>query len=499
MEDERRTKEELMEELIDLRRRNEKLEADIKELRQAEEKLRESERKFGALFEGAAEGIIVADIESRKFLYVNPRICKMLGYTEMELKSMGMTDVHPKDSLKYVISEFEAQVRGEKILAKNIPFVRKDGTVIYTDVNSSKVLIGGEECNVGFFTDVTEQKRMDEELRDSEKRLKQSEYRYRTLVENLPQKIFLKNKDSVYISCNEKFARDLKIKPDKVAGKTDYDFFPKELADKYRSDDKRIMALGKIENIEEKYIQNGQEVWVHTVKTPVKDENGDIVSILGIFWDITEQRQAAEKLKTSLEEKEVLLKEIHHRVKNNMQIISSLLRLQAANIKDEKIQEVFNEVHSRIRSMSLLYEMLYQSKDLARVDFAEYIKRLTSHLISMHKAKMTAPSLRLGVSDVHLDIKRAIPCGLIITELISNSLKHAFPNGKKGEIVVEMHPNKGEKYKLVVSDNGVGFPEGLDFRQTKSLGMRLVVDLVNQLNGTIELRREKGTEFSIEF
>jgi two-component sensor histidine kinase len=117
----------------------------------------------------------------------------------------------------------------------------------------------------------------------------------------------------------------------------------------------------------------------------------------------------------------------------------------------------------------------------------------------MHRAKMTAPSLRLGVSDVHMDIKRAIPCGLIITELISNSLKHAFPNGKKGEIVVEMYPDKGEKYKLVISDNGVGFPEGLDFRQTKSLGMRLVVDLVNQLNGTIELRREKGTEFRIEF
>jgi len=499
MEDERKTKEELMEELIDLRRRNEKLEADIKELRQAEEKLRESEEKFIALFEGAAEGILVADLKSRKFLYANPAICKMLGYTEMELKGMAMADIHPKDSLKHVISEFEAQARGEKILTKNIPCLRKDGTVIYADVKGNKVLIGGIECNVGFFTDVTEQRRMDEELRDSEQRLKESEHRYRILVENLPQKIFLKNKDSVYISCNENYARDLKIKPDKIAGKTDYDFYPKELADKYRADDKRIMASGKIEDIEEKYIQDGQEAWVHTVKTPVKDENGNIVSILGIFWDITESRQAAEKLKVSLEEKEVLLKEIHHRVKNNMQIISSLLRLQAANIKDEKIHEVFNEVHGRIRSMSLLYEMLYQSKDLARVDFAEYIKRLASHLISMHRAKMTAPSLRLGVSDVHLDIKRAIPCGLIITELISNSLKHAFPNGKKGEIVVEMHPNKEEKYKLVVSDNGVGFPEGLDFRQTKSLGMRLVVDLVNQLNGKIELRREKGTEFRIEF
>jgi PAS domain S-box-containing protein len=499
MEDERKTKEELMEELIDLRKRNDELEASIKELKQTEKKRSESEEKFRTLFEGAAEGILVADIESRKFLYANPAICKMLGYTEVELTGMGVADIHPKDSLEHVISEFDALGRGEKVLVKNIPCLRKDGAVVYADINTAKGLIGGEKCNVAFFTDVTEQRRMDEELRDSEQRLKKSEYRYRILVENLPQKIFLKNKDSVYISCNENYARDLKIKPDKIAGKTDYDFYPKELADKYRADDKRIMASGKIEDIEEKYIQDGQEAWVHTVKTPVKDENGNIVSILGIFWDITESRQAAEKLKVSLEEKEVLLKEIHHRVKNNMQIISSLLRLQAANIKDEKIHEVFNEVHGRIRSMSLLYEMLYQSKDLARVDFAEYIKRLTSHLISMHKAKMTAPSLRLGVSDVHLDIKRAIPCGLIITELISNSLKHAFPNGKKGEIVVEMHPNKGEKYRLVVSDNGVGFPEGLDFRQTKSLGMRLVVDLVSQLNGTIELRREKGTEFRIEF
>jgi len=182
-----------------------------------------------------------------------------------------------------------------------------------------------------------------------------------------------------------------------------------------------------------------------------------------------------------------------------MQIISSLIRIQAADIKDEKIQNIFNGIHHRIRSMAVLYEMLYQSKDMATVDLSEYIRRLTTHLVSMYREGLGPISLKLDVKDVHLDVKRAIPCGLIITELVSNTLKHAFPDGRKGEIAVQMHPNKGKKYILVVKDDGVGIPEGLDLRKTKSLGMKLVLDLVDQINGTFELSKEKGTEFKIVF
>ncbi|GAH77497.1 unnamed protein product, partial [marine sediment metagenome] len=174
-------------------------------------------------------------------------------------------------------------------------------------------------------------------------------------------------------------------------------------------------------------------------------------------------------------------------------------RIQASNIEDEKILEMFNVIHGRIRSMSLLYEMLYKSRDMARIDLSEYIKGLTTHLFSMYRAKGRLVSLKLNVKDVYLDAKRAIPCGLIITELVSNSLKHAFPNGKKGEISVEMFSDRGKKFSLVIRDTGRGFPEELDFHETESLGMQLVTGLVDQINGTIKLNRAKGTEFKIVF
>ena len=243
--------------------------------------------------------------------------------------------------------------------------------------------------------------------------------------------------------------------------------------------------------------KDGSQVRAEIRTFPVKIKGKTFV--LGIARDITERKQAEEQIKKSLEEKEFLLGEIHHRVKNNMQVISSLLRIQASNIKDEKIQEMFNVIHGRIRSMSLLYEMLYKSRDVARIDLSEYIRGLTTHLFSMYRAKVGPVSLKLNVKDVYLDAKRAIPCGLIITELVSNSLKHAFPNGKKGEISVEMIPDRGKTFSLVIRDTGRGFPEELDFHETKSLGMQLVTGLVDQIDGTIELSRVKGTEFKIVF
>jgi len=215
--------------------------------------------------------------------------------------------------------------------------------------------------------------------------------------------------------------------------------------------------------------------------------------------NISERKKAEEKIEKSLKEKEVLLKEIHHRVKNNMQIISSLLNIQSANIEDENVREMFNVSQGRIRSMALMHETLYKSEDLARIDFSEYIRRLTTHLMSVYRVGMEPIRLNLDIVDVYLDINRAIPCGMIISELVSNSLKHAFPDGKGGEIAVKMFTDKKKKVTLIVSDTGVGFPEGLDFRETKSMGMQLVTDLTRQIKGTIKIGRDKGTEFKIVF
>ena len=215
--------------------------------------------------------------------------------------------------------------------------------------------------------------------------------------------------------------------------------------------------------------------------------------------EITERKRVEEQLNISLEEKEILLKEIHHRAKNNMQIISSLLGLQSWYIKDKKVLEIFSEVQHRIKSMALIHEKLYKSEDLSRVKLSDYIKSLTANLFSMYRVGMGDVTLKQDIKDVYLDIKRAIPLGLIINELVLNSLKHAFPDAKKGEIVVKMYADRRKKHTLIVEDTGVGFPKGLDFCNTETLGMRLVRDLVKQLKGTIKLDRQGGSTFRITF
>lgn len=223
------------------------------------------------------------------------------------------------------------------------------------------------------------------------------------------------------------------------------------------------------------------------------------------------QESAEERIEASLEEKEVLLREIHHRVKNNMQIISSLLGLQRKYITDEQALEIFTDSQQRIRSMALVHNKLYQSENLAKIDFTGYIESLTSTLFQAY-ATTDNISFSIDVEDIQLSIDVAIPCGLILNELVSNSLKHAFPEGtprfrrehpenrgKECEIKITLRSADDNDIELIVSDNGVGIPEDLDFRNTESLGLQLVVALVNQLEGNIELNRTAGTEFRIKF
>jgi len=209
---------------------------------------------------------------------------------------------------------------------------------------------------------------------------------------------------------------------------------------------------------------------------------------------------AEEQINASLKEKEVLLREIHHRVKNNLQIISSLLNLQSRYIKDEQARQIFRESQNRVRSMALIHEKLYQSKNLAEINFVEYVEDLVGYLFRMYETDSHEVRLEIDVDDISLDVDTALPCGLIINELITNSLKHAFPDGNPdGKIHIDFRGDDYGKLRLIVSDNGVGFPENLDFRKTESLGLRLVNTLVRQLNGNIELDRKTGTAFKLTF
>ncbi len=215
--------------------------------------------------------------------------------------------------------------------------------------------------------------------------------------------------------------------------------------------------------------------------------------------EINERKKAEELISASLQEKLILLREIHHRVKNNLQVISSLLNLQSGYIEDQKALEIFRESQNRVRSMALIHEKLYQSKDLNKIEFPEYIKSLTQALFSSYNIGAERIALRSDLEGISFEIDTAILCGLIINELVSNSLKHAFPSGTKGEVFIGLHGAGESSYTLIVRDNGIGFPANIDFRKTESLGLQLVTTLTDQLGGSIELIRNGCTEFKIEF
>jgi two-component sensor histidine kinase/sensor domain CHASE-containing protein len=214
--------------------------------------------------------------------------------------------------------------------------------------------------------------------------------------------------------------------------------------------------------------------------------------------EIDERKRVEEQIKASLKEKEVLLKEIHHRVKNNLQIISSLLKLQCASIEEKQTLAIFRESQNRIESMALIHEQLYESKDLSGIDFAKYIHNLVANLFCAYEVSTNNINFKIDISKVILDINAAIPCGLIINELIANSLKYAFPSNQKGEVGINFF-SSDSKFVLAIKDDGIGFPKDLDYLNTQTLGLQLVVALTEQLEGEIELNNVQGTEFKITF
>ena len=319
-------------------------------------------------------------------------------------------------------------------------------------------------------------------------------------------------------------------------------------------EDRQLVIQEVTRAIKEKtdYNQEYRIVWsdatIHWLAVKGKvfyDKTDQAVRMVGLSVDITTLKRTTEQIAASLKEKEVLLKEIHHRVKNNLQIISSLLNLQAGYIEDQKTIEIFKQCENRVASMALIHEQLYQSHNLAKIDFAEYVKTLAANLLSSYDIHSDAEDegrtgnieLFVDVDNVFLSVDAAIPCGLIINELVSNSLKYAFSPGQKGEICIALHAaanakgfaslspegNSGDvrlgdeefapqlsqhcgdfadnnnQITLSVSDNGIGFPKDLDFKNTESLGLQIVTALTNQLEGTIKLNPNNGTEFEIKF
>ncbi len=245
--------------------------------------------------------------------------------------------------------------------------------------------------------------------------------------------------------------------------------------------------------------KNGELFWESASISPVKDEYGEITHFIAVKEDITSQKMNDEKILNSLKEKEVMLREIHHRVKNNLQIVSSLLKLQAGHMKDQQSRDAFIISQNRVKSMALIHQQLYRSTNLSKINFGDYIKQLLNYLQQAYITSSKKAALNVEAENILLEVDTAIPCGLIINELISNSFKHAFINQKHPKINVKLTKQDDRKYMLEISDNGIGLPENFDIRNTASLGMQLVVTLTEQLDGTIEPYNNDGAVFKINF
>lgn len=347
--------------------------------------------------------------------------------------------------------------------------------------------------------------------RRAEQKMIESEQRYRLIAENTTDYISILDFKGKFIYLSPSHEQ-MGYKPEELIGKSGLDMIRPEdrkvlmpilskymtmkMKDLLRLEKKRASELIKFRFPDTSKKGHILEATVNLVKL----KKGGRYHILMISRDITQRELDETKLRASLREKEVMLQEIHHRVKNNMQIIISLIRLQASEIKDPRDSELFKRTQDRIRSMALIHEKLYQSQDLARVNFAKYLESFVVHLFNTYSIDPRLIKLNLDLEEIKTDINRAIPLGLIFNELVSNSFKHAFPEGRKGEVSISLRGGgKREENVLVVKDNGVGIPEKMDIKKPQTLGLQLVNDLVKQIKGGLSVSKESGTQIEIKF
>lgn len=468
-----------------------KLEKEIKEREKAEEYI----KMLANVVESSDDAIITKSLEGHITSW-NKGAEAIYGYSTEEIMGKNISILAPtelKNETKQLIEKIK---RDEHIAHYETVRVRKDGSQINVSITLSPIFDSSGGL-IGISTiarDITQRKKAEVDLKESEEFLD-------NIVENIPNMIFVKNAEDLnFKKVNKEGELYFGYPKDELVGKSDYDFFPKDVADFFTQKDREVLKSKELLDIPEETIATRElgSRLLHTKKIPILNKEGNPQYLLGISEDITEFKQAENELKESLRIKEVLLSEIHHRVKNNMQIISSLLNLQKNFVEDEKASAVLLESQNRVKSMAMIHERLYQSGDFTRIDISEYIERLLADLFYTYATSNEQVISIIDVDDLSLNIETAIPCGLIISELVSNSLKYAFPEGRKGKLTVSL--KAGDEWnELIISDDGIGFPEELDFKNTETLGIQLVNNLVGQIDGEITLDRSQGTEFTITF
>jgi PAS domain S-box-containing protein len=481
----------------ELQQRVKELENGAFEQNQAERALRESEEKYRSLVEATSDWIWEVDNEG-VYTYTNSKIKDILGYEPEEIIGKTPFDFMAPDEQERLAGWFRDTIESRK------PFEGMVNTNIHKDgrhvlLETSGVPIVDPDGNLlgyrGIDRNITRRKQAEEALRESEEK-------YRSILENIEEAYYEVDIAGRFTFFNDSLSKITGYSADETMGTNIRSYTDQNCAMEGAKAFRDVYTTGKsVKGFSwEITRKDGGKKHAEVSASLIRDGRGKGIGFLGIIRDVSERKQAEQQIKSSLKEKETLLKEIHHRVKNNMQIIISLLRLQSANIKDKKYAGLFKDSANRMKSVALIHETLYRSKDLANIDFNGYVKNIANPLIRTYTVDPDRIKLNATIEDVSLGLDNAIPCGLIINELISNALKYAFPEDGIGEIEINLRSINEDEMELTVSDNGIGIPAEIDVEKTESLGLQLVQLLAeDQLDGTLELDRDGGTVFRIRF
>jgi two-component sensor histidine kinase/PAS domain-containing protein len=420
--------------------------------------------------------------------------------------SKGASDIYGLSSSQWTLSEIlriplpeyrpalDAAMKGlvERGEPYDIDFkIRQIGTGAILDIRSIAEYDEKRRTVFGVMHDVTRERKAEETARREQLFL-------RTLIDILPDAVYFKDLSGRKTISNIAAYRDMDRTPENdELDKTDLELFPGEVGMRGYLDDQKVFGGTPIIDREEDFVDSeGRVKWLLTSKVPLRNAQGRIIGLVGVGRDITEQKKLEESLRRTVEEKNVLMKELEHRIKNNLGVVSSLLSLELEALRDEKAKDIFRAAIGRIDSISSAYERLYLSEDLAQVDMRGYIEGLASSITRTTDVGGEFLRMRLDLIDLQLDAAHAVPLGLILHEAILNAVKHAYPPMTEGEIRVSLASANGI-VSLSVADDGVGMPRCFD--PAAGTGMTLISMLAKQLGGEAKIESEKGTKISVSF
>ncbi len=484
-----------------LKQLNEELEARVTERTQ---QLEERERFIQRIADSTPGILYLYDLTEQRNIYANRELTTLLGYTPAQIQAMGADFLprllHPEDLPRAAerIKQFFHLKDANEVTDFEFRMQAADGqwhTLLTRETVFTRTPTGEPQQILGIATDISDRKQAEAKLRESEANLSAAQ----KIAHIGNWKYELATGKIIW---SEEVFRIFGLDP--AAGEPSYGELQQIIYPEDLPTWKSVVQAAIDHQIPYEWdhrimLPDGSLRYVEARGQVITDGTGVVTALFGTVMDISERKQAEAQLKASLEEKELLLKEVHHRVKNNLQVVSSLFSLQTQYIDDPKVLEVLIESQNRINAMALIHEKLYQSTSLAQVDFRDYIHNLTQSLFASYHTKAQRVRLHLQVEPLPISLDTAIRCGLIINELVSNALKHAFLEDCPGEMRLTFVAQPADKICLVVEDDGVGIPPDFDIEQTNSLGLRLVKILTRKLKGELTVTRTKGTRFQLVF